>query len=111
MDFRAVTFYFFAAVMVFAALRVITARNPVHSALFLVLAFFTAAGLWMTAAIGMACGLGRELTAVLSALLALAVLSLVPRLVALIERVVGPPADDGAKPRVIAAPDDTAGRR
>jgi len=47
MDFRAVTFYFFAAVMVFAALRVITARNPVHSALFLVLASFTAAGLWM----------------------------------------------------------------
>ena len=47
MDFRAVTFYFFAAVLVFAALRVITARNPVHSALFLVLAFFTAAGLWM----------------------------------------------------------------
>jgi NADH-quinone oxidoreductase subunit J len=33
--------------MVFAALRVITARNPVHSALFLVLAFVTAAGLWM----------------------------------------------------------------
>jgi len=47
MDFRAVTFYFFAAVMIFAALRVITTRNPVHSALFLVLAFFTAAGLWM----------------------------------------------------------------
>jgi NADH:ubiquinone oxidoreductase subunit 6 (subunit J) len=47
MDFRAVTFYFFAAFVVFAALRVITARNPVHSALFLVLAFFTAAGLWM----------------------------------------------------------------
>ncbi|MEO8159256.1 MAG: NADH-quinone oxidoreductase subunit J [Betaproteobacteria bacterium] len=47
MDFRAATFYFFAAVMIFAALRVITARNPVHSALFLVLAFFTAAGLWM----------------------------------------------------------------
>ena len=47
MDFRAVTFYFFAAVMVLAALRVITARNPVHSALFLVLAFFSAAGLWM----------------------------------------------------------------
>ena len=47
MDFRAVTFYFFAAIMVFAALRVITSRNPVHSALFLVLAFFTAAGLWM----------------------------------------------------------------
>ena len=47
MDFQAGTFYFFAAMLVFAALRVITARNPVHSALFLVLAFFTAAGLWM----------------------------------------------------------------
>jgi NADH-quinone oxidoreductase subunit J len=40
-------FYFFAAILVFAALRVITARNPVHAALNLVLAFFTAAGLWM----------------------------------------------------------------
>jgi putative Mg2+ transporter-C (MgtC) family protein len=47
----------------------------------------TAAGLWMTAAIGMACGLGREATAMLSALLALAVLALVPRLVK--ERPVG----------------------
>jgi NADH-quinone oxidoreductase subunit J len=47
MDFKTATFYFFATVMVFAALRVITARNPVHSALFLVLAFFSAAGLWM----------------------------------------------------------------
>jgi putative Mg2+ transporter-C (MgtC) family protein len=46
----------------------------------------TAAGLWMTAAIGMACGLGRELTAVVSALLALFVLALVPRLVDAIER-------------------------
>ena len=40
-------FYFFAAILVFAALRVITSRNPVHAALNLVLAFFTAAGLWM----------------------------------------------------------------
>ncbi|HEX4986447.1 MAG TPA: NADH-quinone oxidoreductase subunit J [Burkholderiales bacterium] len=47
MDFRAATFYFFAAIMVFAALRVITARNPVHSALFLVLSFVTAAALWL----------------------------------------------------------------
>lgn len=47
MDFRAGTFYFFAAIMLFAALRVITARNPVHAALFLVLSFFTAAGLWL----------------------------------------------------------------
>ncbi len=39
----------------------------------------TAAGVWMTAAIGIACGLGREATAVLSTLLALAVLTLVPR--------------------------------
>ena len=42
MNFEVVVFYFFAAVMIFAALRVITARNPVHAALFLVLAFFTA---------------------------------------------------------------------
>jgi NADH-quinone oxidoreductase subunit J len=40
-------FYAFAAVLLFAALRVITARNPVHAALYLVLAFFTAAGLWL----------------------------------------------------------------
>ena len=53
----------------------------------------TAAGLWMTAAIGMACGLGRESTAVLSTLLALVVLALVPRLVGLIERALGHPAD------------------
>lgn len=41
----------------------------------------TAAGVWMTAAIGIACGLGREATAVLSTLLALVVLGLVPKLV------------------------------
>ncbi|GAB4558366.1 MAG: MgtC/SapB family protein [Rhizobacter sp.] len=41
----------------------------------------TAAGVWMTAAIGIACGLGRESTAVLGTLLALAVLALVPRMV------------------------------
>lgn len=51
----------------------------------------TAAGLWMTAAIGMACGLGRETTAVLSTLLALAVLAGVPRLVDRIERTVKRP--------------------
>lgn len=66
----------------------------------------TAAGLWMTAAIGMACGLGREVTAVLSTLLALAVLALVPRLVALIERMAGPPAQNGPQPRVLTATDD-----
>ena len=41
----------------------------------------TAAGLWLTAAIGMACGLGREVTAIITALLALAVFALIPRLV------------------------------
>lgn len=42
----------------------------------------TAAGVFMTAAIGVACGLGRESTALLSTLLALVVLALVPKLVA-----------------------------
>ena len=39
----------------------------------------TAAGVWLTAAIGIACGLGRETTAVLSTLLALVILAVVPR--------------------------------
>jgi NADH-quinone oxidoreductase subunit J len=47
MDFITILFYVFAAILVFAATQVITARNPVHSALFLVLSFFTAAGLWL----------------------------------------------------------------
>ncbi len=47
MQFTTVLFYVFAAVMVLAALRVITAKNPVHAALFLVLAFFNAAGIWL----------------------------------------------------------------
>lgn len=46
-----------------------------------VLGLTTAAGVWMTAAIGIACGLGREMTAVLSTFLALGVLALVPKLV------------------------------
>ena len=40
-------FWLFAVILVAAALRVITARNPVHAALFLVLSFVTAAGLWL----------------------------------------------------------------
>ncbi|MFZ2163608.1 MAG: NADH-quinone oxidoreductase subunit J [Sideroxyarcus sp.] len=40
-------FYLFAAVTVFAALRVITARNPLHAVLYLVLAFVSSAGIWM----------------------------------------------------------------
>jgi len=47
MEFKTFLFYAFSVVLVIAALRVITARNPVHSALFLVLAFFSAAGIWM----------------------------------------------------------------
>jgi NADH-quinone oxidoreductase subunit J len=42
-----VLFYAFAAVLVVAALGVITSRNPVHSALFLVLAFVQSAFLWL----------------------------------------------------------------
>ncbi|MDD3353845.1 NADH-quinone oxidoreductase subunit J [Zoogloea sp.] len=47
MDFQSVVFYFFSTVLVLASLCVITARNPVHAALFLVLAFFSASGIWM----------------------------------------------------------------
>ncbi|MDR2364546.1 MAG: NADH-quinone oxidoreductase subunit J [Zoogloeaceae bacterium] len=47
MDFKTFVFFFLAAILVFAALRVITARNPVHAVLNLILAFFTAAGVWL----------------------------------------------------------------
>jgi NADH-quinone oxidoreductase subunit J len=47
MEFKTVLFYAFSAIMILAATRVITAKNPVHAALFLVLAFFNAAGIWM----------------------------------------------------------------
>ena len=47
LNFGTVFFYIFAAILVGAALAVVTARNPVHAALFLVLAFFTSAGLWI----------------------------------------------------------------
>ena len=47
MEFKTFVFYFLSAILVFAGLRVITARNPVHAALYLVLAFFTASGVWM----------------------------------------------------------------
>jgi len=40
-------FYAFSLVMIFAAVAVITVRNPVYAVLFLVLAFFSAAGIWM----------------------------------------------------------------
>jgi NADH-quinone oxidoreductase subunit J len=47
MDIQSAFFYVFSVVLLFAAFRVITARNPVHAALFLVLAFFQASGIWM----------------------------------------------------------------
>ena len=47
MSFADIIFYFFSVVLVASALGVITARNPVHSALLLVLAFFASAGLWL----------------------------------------------------------------
>ena len=47
MEFERFVFYVFAAILVFAAGRVITVRNPVHAALHLVLAFFTCSGLWL----------------------------------------------------------------
>ncbi len=47
MDIRTGFFYLFSAVLLFAAFRVITARNPVYAALFLVLAFFQAAAIWL----------------------------------------------------------------
>ncbi len=46
MDCQSFVFFFLSAILIFAALRVITARNPVHAALHLILAFFTCGGIW-----------------------------------------------------------------
>ena len=47
MDIRGFLFYVFSALLLFASFRVITARNPVYAALYLVLAFFQAAAVWL----------------------------------------------------------------
>ena len=47
MELNTALFYIFSAVLLFAAFRVITARSPVYAALYLVLAFFNAACVWM----------------------------------------------------------------
>jgi NADH-quinone oxidoreductase subunit J len=47
MDVTSVLFYVFSAILLISGLRVITAKNPVHAALFLVLAFINASCLWM----------------------------------------------------------------
>ncbi|NHR06327.1 NADH-quinone oxidoreductase subunit J [Chromobacterium haemolyticum] len=47
MNFTMFVFYVLSAILVFAGIRVVTAKNPIHAALFLVLAFFNSAGLWL----------------------------------------------------------------
>ena len=47
MNLQTLMFYLLSVLTIFAALRVITSRNPVHAALFLVLVFFSTAGIWM----------------------------------------------------------------
>lgn len=47
MTVETVVFYFFAITLIFAASMVITVRNPVHAALFLIMSFFASSGLWM----------------------------------------------------------------
>ena len=47
MEFRTFVFYFLSTILVIASLRVVTLRNPVHAALHLVLAFFSASGIWI----------------------------------------------------------------
>ena len=47
MEINTALFYIFSGVLLFAAFRVITARSPVYAALYLVLAFFNAACVWM----------------------------------------------------------------
>ena len=47
MEFKTFVFYFLSAILVYSALRVVTLRNPVHAALHLVLAFFSASGVWI----------------------------------------------------------------
>lgn len=47
MEFKTILFYVFSVIMLVAAFRVITARNPVHAVLFLVLTFASAAAIWL----------------------------------------------------------------
>jgi NADH-quinone oxidoreductase subunit J len=49
MEFKLIIFYVLSAILVGSSLAVITARNPVNAAMFLVLSFFTAAGIWLLA--------------------------------------------------------------
>lgn len=49
MEFKLILFFVLSAILVGSGLAVITARNPVHSAMFLVLSFFTASAVWLLA--------------------------------------------------------------
>jgi NADH-quinone oxidoreductase subunit J len=49
MTFEKLIFYVLSAVVILAATMVVTRRNPVHSALFLILAFFASSGIWLLA--------------------------------------------------------------
>ncbi len=47
MSFEQIIFYIFSAILLFAALMVVTVRNPVRAAMFLILTFFTTAAIWL----------------------------------------------------------------
>lgn len=47
MDIQNIIYFVFAAVLLISAMAVVTARNPVHSALYLIVSFFSAAGIWI----------------------------------------------------------------
>ena len=47
MDIQSIIYFMFAAVLVASAIAVVTVPNPVHSALFLIVSFFSAAGIWI----------------------------------------------------------------
>ncbi len=47
MEFKTALFYAFSTILVISSLCVVTTRNPVHAALFLVLSFFTSAAIWI----------------------------------------------------------------
>lgn len=47
MDVQSILYFVFAGILLFSALMVVSVPNPVHSALFLILSFFSAAGIWI----------------------------------------------------------------
>lgn len=47
MDVQSILYFIFAGMLLVSALLVVTVRNPVHAALFLMLSFFSAAGIWI----------------------------------------------------------------